>query len=250
MDGLDTDIDKAHYLQNLLISRATGGGGDNDDYKQLRLQFTSSPSLKRLLPKWVITNRDLSQYWQFIKYKFESYQERRDFIYAEFAPLLEYLESKSSNPSEKSITEALQEFDPQGIHATWTKALERKDTDAEGAITIARTLLESTCKFILDEREVQYDSEKIELPALYKKAAEELNLAPEQHQDAIFKQILGGCTSVVYGLGALRNKYGDAHGTGKKHKKPSERHAELAINLAGSMALFLVKTHKKNTKKE
>ena len=33
---------------------------------------------------------------------------------------------------------------------------------------------------------------------------------------------------VVSGLGMLRNKLGDAHGSGKAKVKPKERHAELA----------------------
>ena len=43
-------------------------------------------------------------------------------------------------------------------------------------------------------------------------------------------------------LGTLRNRLGDAHGQGKKTVRPAARHAELAINLAGSVALFLVET--------
>jgi hypothetical protein len=47
---------------------------------------------------------------------------------------------------------------------------------------------------------------------------------------------------VVEGLGALRNKLRDAHGKGKKAARPSPRHAELAVNLAGAMATFIVST--------
>ncbi|WP_042491478.1 abortive infection family protein, partial [Sphingomonas parapaucimobilis] len=54
--------------------------------------------------------------------------------------------------------------------------------------------------------------------------------------------ILGNCQSVVESLGALRNKLGDAHGGGPKRARPAARHAELAVNLAGSMATFLVAT--------
>lgn len=69
-----------------------------------------------------------------------------------------------------------------------------------------------------------------------------LQLAPSQHAEDDFKRILGGCTSVVEGLGGLRNRLGDAHGSGKKQRKPSARHAALAVNLAGGMAVFLVET--------
>jgi len=41
----------------------------------------------------------------------------------------------------------------------------------------------------------------------------------------------------------MRNKLGDAHGVTKQKVKPQERHSELAVNLEGSMAIFLYKTY-------
>ena len=84
-------------------------------------------------------------------------------------------------------------------------------------------------------------------PRLYRVTAEALTLAPSQHTEQVFKQILGGCTSVVEGLGSLRNRLGDSHGKGKKGVKPAPRHAELAVNLAGAMAIYLVETWKIRT---
>lgn len=69
-----------------------------------------------------------------------------------------------------------------------------------------------------------------------------MNLSASQHNEEVFKQILGGCSAIVSGLGTLRNRLGDAHGQGKMPVKPSARHAELAVNLSGSMALFLIST--------
>ena len=48
---------------------------------------------------------------------------------------------------------------------------------------------------------------------------------------------------MVNGLGSIRNRDSDAHGQGRKSYRPAERHAALAVNLAGSMALFLMETH-------
>jgi hypothetical protein len=67
-----------------------------------------------------------------------------------------------------------------------------------------------------------------------------LKLSPAQHSEDIFKQILGGCHSVINGMAGLRNRFSDAHGKGKTGVKPAPRHAELAVNLAGSMAIFLI----------
>ena len=241
-DELDSDFERAQYLQNMLISEATGGGAEDSDYQPLRRLFVNSPDTKALLPTFVRTNRDLAQFWQFIKHKFAHYAERRSFIYSEFTPLLDLLEGRSVVPSDSSISEGLRSFDEDGVHSVWSKALERRESDPEGAITAARTLLETVCKHILDAKNIEYDSKKIELHELYKLASKELNLSPSQHTQEVFKQILGGCSGVVNGLGTLRNKLGDAHGKGKLPVRPAPRHAELAVNLSGSVALFLVAT--------
>lgn len=239
---LQTDFERAQYLQDMLISFATGGGGDNDHYQQLRRCFLNNPNTKDLVPSLVRTKRDLSQFWQFIKHKLPTYAERRSLIWSEFGPLLEYLESGQRFPAQDSIDRSLEKLDSDGVQVVWTKALERKASDPEGAITAARTLVESVCKYILDDMQVEYAPDKMNLPELYNLTARALLLAPSQHTEQVFKQILGGCSAVVSGLGTLRNRLGDAHGKGKARVKPAPYHAELAVNLAGAMALFLIET--------
>lgn len=244
LEYLENDYERAEFLMNTLIGHATqdGCGGSEQDYINLRKYFLENPVTKDLLPSWVRTNRNTGQFWQFIKHKFVTYAERRSFIWEEMNPLLEFCESKKTFPAEKTISEVLEKFDDTGIHHAWQKALERKCTDPEGAITISRTILESVCKHILEAQGIEYDSNKIDLSELYKKTANELNLSPSQHTEAIFKQILGGCSGIVNGLGSLRNKLGDAHGKSQANIKPAPRHAELAVNLSGTMALFLLET--------
>ncbi|UKJ76701.1 abortive infection family protein [Azospirillum brasilense] len=72
--------------------------------------------------------------------------------------------------------------------------------------------------------------------------SEHLQLAPDQHTEEVFKTILGNCQNVVNSLASIRNKLSDAHGRGRKAVRPSARHAELAVNLAGTVATFLVST--------
>jgi hypothetical protein len=236
-------LEKVESLQNTLVSQATGGGADNAEYKALREELLANPLIRDRLPQFVRTCRDLGQFWQFIKYKYGSYRERRDFLWNEFQPLLETLESRATTPSDQLATELLSSFDPDAVNEMWQRALDRRVQDPEGAITAARTLLETVCKHILDERSIAYDDDT-DLPKLYRFTAESLNIAPSQHSEKIFKQILGGCTAVVEGLGALRNRLGDAHGKGKKPARAATRHAELAVNLAGTMATFLIATWK------
>lgn len=226
------------YFQDGVVARATGSDFDNQLYTTARNRLLSNKRLEKLLPDWLKTKRTIDQFWTFIKGRFSTYQERREYLWEEFALVLNYLEKKSISPLEESIV-----FDEAHIHFQWQKALERKQLEPEGAITSARTLIESILKYILDEQEIKYN-DGAELPDLYKDVAKSLKLAPEQHQEQIFKQILGGSSGIVAGLGALRNKLGDAHGKSKNSVKPSERHSELAVNLAGAMAIFLFKTYK------
>jgi hypothetical protein len=144
-------------------------------------------------------------------------------------------------PADDLISDVLISFDECGVHHAWRKALDRRVSDPEGAITAARTLLETVCKQVIDGAGKSY-GENDDLPKLCNAAAELLNLAPTQHSEKVFKSILGNCQSIVGNLAGLRNKLGDSHGQGKRHVKPQARHAELAVNLAGSMAMFLVST--------
>lgn len=246
------DHERAKYFVNILIDIATGGNSanHNDDYTLLRSYFMETKNTREALPSWVIDQRDLSQFWHFIKHSFRTYANRREFIYAEFSALFTHLESFDTYPIKDIVSDVLLKFDPENIHRIWSKALERKNKDPDGAITIARTLLESVCKHILDTLAIEYDDKKIELPKLYKETALSLKLDTTQHEETIFKIILGGCSAIVNGLGSLRNQLGDSHGKSKTTKtKPSTRHSELAVNLAGSMALFLIRTLERNLEK-
>jgi hypothetical protein len=97
------------------------------------------------------------------------------------------------------------------------------------------------CKYILDASHVEFD-DSIDLIKLYTLTAKQLNLSPETHTEPIFKQILSGCFSIVGGLSGLRNKHSDAHGKKITNIKPSARHAELAVNIAGATCSFLLQT--------
>jgi hypothetical protein len=225
----------------MLISQATGESANAEQYKQLRLELLASPRLKAMLPTFIRSCRDLGAFWSFIKSKFAHYEERRQFLRSEFDPTLAALESEILAPSQARVSQALAKLDSEHAGEAWQKALDRTKTDPQGAITAARSLVESVCKLILDQGTVAY-KESDDLPKLYALTASQLNLAPGQHTQQVFKQILGGCQSVVEGLGALRNKLSDAHGKGRAAVKPAPRHAELAVNLAGSMVLFLIST--------
>lgn len=156
-------------------------------------------------------------------------------------PFFEVRAVIKGSPADAAISTALKTFDPDDIHPRWLSAMDRRENDPLGAITLARTLLEDVCKWIIDEAGQSW-AEKDDLPVLYRKLAQILKLAPSGHTEEIFKQILGSCQSIVESLGSLRNKLSDAPSPGPKRVRPAPRHAELAVNLSGTMATFLIST--------
>jgi hypothetical protein len=160
--------------------------------------------------------------------------------------MLERTLQNIASPSDDEFAEVLETLDAEHVKMSWQKALERRQGDPEGAITASRTTLESVCKLILDDLGADYDDAD-DLPSLYRKVANELKLAPSDHVEQAFKQILGGVMSVVNGLATIRNRLSDSHGKGKRAVRPSARHANLAVNLAGTVAVFLIETWQART---
>lgn len=239
------NYERADSLVRMLISKATGGTFEEIAYFELRLFFIKDVALAPFVPNWLKSIRDGNQFWQFIKPKFPTYAERREFLWKEFQPLLRQCETGQSLPAEEEVNTVLKTLNSEGVESVWRKALFRLPEDLDGSITISRTLVETVCKHILEELSEPFDN-RDDLPKLYRKVAVRLSLAPEDHDQQVFKQILGGCSSVITGIGTVRNSLGDAHGHGKNHLKPQKRHAKLVVNLAGAMALFLLETYQKN----
>ena len=173
-------FNKVEALQNLLVAHATGGPGDDKEYKQLRAELLAEPLLRDRLPRFLRTHRDLGQFWQYIKRRFSTYQERREHLWSEFSSTLQALEECTAAPSDVRTSEALETLNSEAVRKVWQRALDRRLDDPEGAITVARSLLESVCKHVLDELAVHYE-DALELPRLYKLVAESLDLAPSQH---------------------------------------------------------------------
>ncbi len=234
-------VEEIECFRALLTAFATGGDADTTtapNYEGFRKRLMANAETAPRLPDFVKRCRTLSDFWTFIKPRVKTYQERREFLLEQFDPLLTYLESQGTSLSAEPI---LAKLDSDHVRTALQKVAARTATDPEGAMTAARALVETVCKHILDDAGIKYD-DKAELPKLHRQVAESLNLAPDQHTEGVFKQVLGGCMAVVEGLGSLRSRLGDAHGKGRKAARPAARHATLVVNLASAMCVFLVET--------
>lgn len=129
-------------------------------------------------------------------------------------------------------------IDDSQIREFWRKALERVPGDPGGAVTAARSLLEAACKRILANRGISFNQSG-HLPQLFDAVLFNLRLAPRQQASQLLKKVLGNAVSVVQGVAELRGKLGDAHGPGPDASLATIEQAELVVNLAGAVALYI-----------
>lgn len=169
--------------------------------------------------------------------------------------------------SEPEITEIIYypDFDIDVTELIETKELERisfdyiheqvrkcnakiADKDFDGAVTNARTLIESICLFILESKTKQKQSYDGNLIKLYKSVAALLKMSPGDYNDDNLKQILSGVFSIINGVSGLRNSFSDSHGSAPSTQsyRIDERHAILTVNLAKTITEYLFLSYEKS----
>lgn len=129
----------------------------------------------------------------------------------------------------------------RGVRENWWKIGSRIAANPDAAITAARTLLESTCKTILDEIGETPD-ESGDLARLVKQATRALGFA-EKPQDQPTKQLLSGLMSMISGVAGISNAAGDRHGQIGGNALRDLCLAELVAHSCGSIAIFLTRKH-------
>ena len=142
--------------------------------------------------------------------------------------------SGQPTPLDESLADLFERVPGHSIREKWDKALHRRITDPSGAITAARALLESTLKWIIEQRGGKpTDSNKV----LFSKAIDALGL---EVKGKPIEKTIEGLSSIIWGIGDMRNKHGDAHGTASDAIPPTKYEAGLCVNLAGAVALYLL----------
>lgn len=214
------------------------------EFRAARDRMLRDPVARKVAASFIARCSTPDLLWGYLRSKATgsgSWGIRRGVMHEAVDPILDALASSSLGPTDDLVSGAVARLDAESVHNAWTRAVERRDTDPEAAVTAARALLEATCKTILDDNGVDYD-DGADLPALYKAVQKVLKLSPADQTEDRFRAILGACTTVVKELGSVRNRHSDAHAPGRKSYRLAPRHASLAVNLAGSMALFLIET--------
>jgi len=112
--------------------------------------------------------------------------------------------------------------------------------DFDGAITNARSLVESI--LVLIEERISGSSESYggDLKKLFARVSNKLNLrGNRQDIPGGLRQVITGLRSIVDGLASIRNAMSDAH---SPQYRASRHHARLAVNSAKTVADFLCQT--------
>jgi hypothetical protein len=135
--------------------------------------------------------------------------------------------------------------DPRVVQQHLERMAVNVERDPPAAVGSAKELVESVCKFILDDYEVPYEKAD-SLLDLYKKAAKTLKLNREAVPDSVkgsesAQKVPQNLATAVQSLAELRNELGLGHGK----TKPSPafaRHARLAFNASRAVVEFLLET--------
>jgi hypothetical protein len=128
------------------------------------------------------------------------------------------------------------------------------EEDPALAIGTAKELVETVCKTILHERQVEFPSDA-DIVALVKQTRQVLGLLPDDVPLAAkgaetIRRLLSNLGAIAQGLGELRNLYGTGHGRQGRTRGLTPRHAQLAVGCAATLVTFLLQTHEERTERK
>lgn len=124
------------------------------------------------------------------------------------------------------------------------------ETNPHLSIGIAKELIETTRKAIIERRNESYDK-NWDLGRLTKETTRLLkitstNISDETKAAKPLKKIISSLSSLIQGIAEVRNEYGSGHGRGIRFNGLQPRHAKLAVGAASTLAIYLLETDQSN----
>lgn len=122
-------------------------------------------------------------------------------------------------------------------------------TDPENSIGASKEFIETICKTILFENDV-INTEKMDFNTLTKETRKILHILPgdvdnnKKGLDSI-KKVLQSASTMLDGLGEIRNLYGTGHGKVASARGLEPRHARLAVGIASTLGRFFFDCHER-----
>lgn len=139
-------------------------------------------------------------------------------------------------------------IDTEYIRDITKKAKIASMTDSSEAIGKAKELLETTFKFVLEKRDVEFGPND-NLNSLSKKVRKTLGLDDCDNKGNGTKTLITGLNSIVSGLSEMRNDYGSGHGKEPGFIGLPVCYGRLAVSAASSYIEFILHVFKEDEKK-
>lgn len=179
------------------------------------------------------------------------YDERYAKIYRRCKAIVDKFEGGSSTIA-KTADDLKVKFSSEYMSQQIELMVSMQSTNPTTAIGIAKDLIESCCKTILDDLSIEW-TKTDDVPQLTNKTMEALNLLPaniqetDQGADAI-KAVLGNLRAIPSKLAEIRNPFGSGHGKSASFQGLEERHAKLAVGSSITFVDFIWSTFENQKK--
>jgi hypothetical protein len=115
MSDTQSIIARIEAAQSCCLDLATGGSATYEDYENTRADLLSEPLLQPHLPEWLVSCRYGGQFWSLMKETSSTYQGRREFIWNEFALLIDLMEKRGIEPTSLSLDEVLEKCSSKNV---------------------------------------------------------------------------------------------------------------------------------------
>lgn len=179
------------------------------------------------------------------------YDEKYARIYQKCKAIMDRLEGSSSVIA-KTADNLKEKFSSEYMSKQIELMVSMQSTNPTNAIGMAKELIESCCKTILEDLGIAW-SKTDDVPQLTSKTMDALNLLPanvqetDQGADEI-KAVLGNLRAIPSKLAEIRNPFGSGHGKSASFQGLEERHAKLAVGSSITFVDFIWSTYENQKK--
>lgn len=179
------------------------------------------------------------------------YDERYARIYEKCKAIMDRLEGGSSVII-KTADNLKGKFSSEYMSQQIELMVSMQSTNPTNAIGMAKELIESCCKTILEDLGIAW-SKTDDVPQLTNKTMDALNLLPANVQETdpgadSIKAVLGNLRAIPSKLAEIRNPFGSGHGKSASFQGLEERHAKLAVGSSITFVDFIWSTYENQKK--
>lgn len=119
------------------------------------------------------------------------------------------------------------------------------DKHYESAITKARTILEESFSYVIQQKGEKPNSSG-DIKTLYKQVKSLYEMHGDKIADKRINELFSGLEKIVSAISEIRNNYSDSHGVGLKRVQMEDYHAKLCLDAAVTMADFIISIYYRN----